>query len=223
MQFSSRATGIFTVVFLSGHLAVAQQVAVGVEGGIRTTDDVSGSLTSESKRYIVGPMAEIRLPMRLSFEFDALYRRSGFTGYQGSCCGSSITRERANSWEFPMILKYSLPVVLAHPFVGVGYAPRTIQGTDVSSGSYLSGISQNPPMSTYTYFFNQRSDTSYSVTHGVVVSGGVNLDVGHLRFSPELRYVHWSAPFLNEFGGDGSFRFVSNQDEFFVLVGFSWH
>jgi hypothetical protein len=210
-------------VFLNGHPAVAQQVAVGVKGGIQTTGDVSGSLASESKRYIVGPMVEIRLPMRLSFEFDALYRRFGFTGYESSCCGRSIMRVRANSWEFPMILKYSLPVVVAHPFVGVGYAPRTIHGTAVSSGSYLSGISQNPPMSIYTYYFNQHSDTSYPLTHGVVVSGGVNLGVGHVRFSPELRYVHWNAPFLNDFGGDGSFRFVSKQDEFFVLLGVSWH
>jgi len=204
-------------VLLSDHLAVAQQVAVGVVGGVRTTGDVSGTLTSESKRYIVGPMVEIRLPLRLSFEVDALYRRFGFTGYASSALANSITRERANSWEFPMILKYRLPGVGAHPFVGVGYAPRAVHGTDVSSGSYLSSPS------TYSYFFNRHSDTSYSWTHGVVVSGGVNLGVGHVRFSPELRYVHWNAPFLNAVGGDGSFRFVSNQDEAFVLVGVSWH
>jgi hypothetical protein len=116
-----------------------------------------------------------------------------------------------------MILKYRLPIALTHPFVGAGYAPRTIHGTDVSSGSYLSSPSG------YTYFFNRHSDTSYSWTHGVVVSGGVNWDAGHLRFTPELRYVHWSAPFLNEYGGDGSFRFVSKQDEVFVLLGISWH
>jgi hypothetical protein len=130
--------GILVLVFLGGHPALAQRIAVGVEGGVRTMDDVSGSLTPESKRYIVGPMVELRLPLRLSFEFDALYRRFGFTGYQSlDDLANSITRERANSWEFPMILKYNLPGVLAHPFVGVGYAPRTVHGTDVSSGSYL--------------------------------------------------------------------------------------
>jgi hypothetical protein len=223
MRFSSCVIGIPALVFLSGHLSVAQQVAVGLKGGVRTADDVSGSLTSESKRYIMGPMVEIRLPLRLSLELDALYRRFGFTGGSSSVFGHSITRERANSWEFPMILKYNLPVVLAHPFVGAGYAPRTIHGTDVSSGSFLSGTSQNPPMSIYTNYFNQRSDTRYSLTHGVVVSGGVNLRAGHARFSPELRYVHWNAPFLSEFGGDGSFQFVSKQDEFLVLLGVSWH
>jgi hypothetical protein len=216
MRFLSSVIGILTLAVLCGHRAVAQRVAVGLEGGVRTTDDVSGSLTSESKRYIVGPRVEIRLPARLSFEVDALYRRFGFTGYASSELANSITRERANSWEFPMIVKYRLPSAPAHPFAGVGYAPRTIHGTDVSSGSYSSP-------SGYTYFFNRHSDTSYSWTHGVVVSGGVNLDAGHLRFTPELRYVHWNAPFLNQFGGDGSFRFVSKQDELFVLLGVSWH
>jgi hypothetical protein len=219
MRFPSRLVKILPLVLLSGHLSVAQQVAIGVVGGVRTTDEVSGTLKSESKRYVVGPMVDIRLPVRLSFEVDALYRRFGFTGYTQSCCANSITRERANSWEFPMILKYSFPVVPAHPFVGVGYAPRTIHGTDVSSGSYLSGSS----LSTYIYFFNQHSPANYSVTHGVVVSGGVNLGVGRVRFSPQVRYVHWNAPFLNEFGGDGSFQFVSKQDEVFVLLGVSWH
>jgi hypothetical protein len=218
MRFPYCVTGILSLAFLSSHLAVAQRIAVGVEGGVRTTDDVSGSITSESKRYIVGPKVEIGLPLRLSFELEALYQRFGFTGYAGSELGSSITRERANSWEFPMILKYSLPVMpLVHPFVGVGYAPRTVHGSDVSSGSFLSSPSG------YTYFFNQHSDTSYSWTHGVVVAGGVNLGAGRMRFSPELRYVHWNAPFLNEIGGDGSFGFVSKQNELFVLLGVSWH
>jgi hypothetical protein len=222
MRLLFRVIGVFSIVFVSGHLVVAQPIAVGVAGGVRTTDDVSGSLTSESKRYIVGPTVDIRLPKRFSVEVDALYQRFGFTGYENSCCGYAIVRERANSWEFPMILKYRLPVPLVHPFVGVGYAPRIVNGTDVSSGSYMSGLSYNPPMDIYTNFYNQRTSTSYSVTQGVVVSGGVSFGAGHLRFTPEVRYVHWNAPFLNEQGGDGSFLFVSKQNEVFVLLGISW-
>jgi hypothetical protein len=219
MRFFSPVIEILAFVLLCGDLAVAQPVAVGVIGGVRATDDASGSLSSESKRYIVGPSVDVRLPKRFSVEVDALYRRFGFTGYESSCCGNAIVRERANSWEFPMILKYHLPV---HSFAGVGYAPRVVHGTDVSSGSFLSGISENPPADIYTYFFNQRSTTNYSVTQGVVVSGGVNLDAGHIRFTPEVRYVHWSSPFLNAEGGDGSFLFKSKQDEVFVVLGVSW-
>lgn len=144
MRLSSCAMGILAIVFLSGHVAVAQRIAVGIEGGFRTTNDVSGSLTSESKRYIAGPTVDVHLPLRLSLEFDALYRRFGFTGYAQSCCARSITRERVNSWEFPMILKYHPPARMAQPFVGLGYAPRTIRGTDVSSTSRSSTAAHSP-------------------------------------------------------------------------------
>lgn len=163
-------------------------------------------------------MVDVRLPLSLSFEFDALYRRFGFTGYAGSPFFSSITRERANSWEFPLILKYRFPGLRVRPFVGVGYAPRVVHGTDVSSGSFLS-----VPTGMTTYYFNRRLDTSYPVTNGIVVSGGVELRAGRVGVSPQVRYVHWAAPFLNSVGGDGSFQFSSQQDDFFVMLGVSWH
>lgn len=220
MRFRFLLAGSFTFVFLSVHLAIAQPVALGVEGGLRTTDDVSGTLTPESKRYIVGPKLEVRLPLHLSFEFDALYRDVGFTGYFGSCCGSSITRERDNSWEFPMIVKYRFPSVLRlHPFAGIGDAPRIVSGNDISSGSYLSNFNTGAT----TYYSNVHGNVSYPVTQGLVVSGGVEFGARHVLISPELRYVHWNQPFLYEFGGDGGSRFTSPQNELFVLLGIAWH
>jgi hypothetical protein len=215
-----------TIAFLllGGHIALAQPFAVGVEGGLQATGDVSGTLTPESKRYIVGPKVEVRLPLHLSFEFDALYRHIGFTGYGESCCGSSITRERDHSWEFPMIVKYRLPgVAHLHPFVGIGYDPRIVNGGDVSSGSFLSGMTQNPPTSTYTYYFNQHRNVSYPTTQGLVISGGVEFRAPHVLITPEVRYVHWNQPFLYEFGGDGTFQYTSRSNELFVLVGLAWH
>ena len=223
MRFSFTLVAIPPMLFVNADPAPAQQFAIGVKGGVRITDDTSGSLSSESQRYTIGPTVEVRLPLGLGVEFDALYQRFGFTGYSGSCCGASITRERASSWEFPIIGKYRLPMFRVHPFLGVGYAPRTVHGTDVSSGYFLSGITTNPPASVYTTFTNRRFDTQYPVTHGVVVSGGVDGSVGRLRISPEVRYLHWNRPFLDQLGGDGSFMFQSKQDELQVLLGISWH
>jgi len=190
---------------------MAQQIEVGVEGGIRTTDDLSGSLTSESKRYMVGPAVDIRLPKHFSVEVDALYQRFGFTGYEMIGNFFAMVRERTNSWEFPVLLKYHLPIRLVHPFVGIGYAPRIVNGADVSSGS--------PDF--YSYFYNVRTTTNYPVTQGVVVSGGVSLAAGHFRFTPEVRYTHWSAPYLNQIGDPGTL-FLSNQNEVSVLLGIRW-
>jgi hypothetical protein len=212
--------GSLAFLFLSGLLAMAQSVAIGIEGGLRATGDVSGTLTPESKRYIVGPKLEVRLPWHLSFEFDALYRRVGFLGYFNSCCANAQAGERDNSWEFPMIVKYHFPsAARLHPFAGIGYAPRIVYGSDVSSGSYLSNFDTGA----LTYYSNVHRNVSYPVTQGFVLSGGVDFRAHHLLISPELRYVHWNAGFLNSEGGDGSFRYTSPQDELFVLVGIAWH
>ena len=201
--------GIFPLFFLSGNVSPAQQVEVGVEGGIRTTDDFfsvgSFRMTSESKRYIVGPTVEIRLPKRFSVEVDALYQRFGFTGSYSAGENFMMTRERANSWTFPVILKYHLPVRLAHPFVGIGYAPRIVEGMDVSSGESAG---------CFCFYYNQRGSTNYPVMQGVVVSAGVSWRAGHFRFTPEVRYTIWTAPNLN------NYQWVS--DEMSVLLGIRW-
>jgi hypothetical protein len=203
--------GILGLIFLSGNVLLAQRVEVGVEGGIRTTDDLSGNVSSESKRYIVGPTVDIRLPKRFSVEVDALYQRFGFTGFYFAGDSFGTVRERTNSWEFPVILKYHLPVRLAHPFVGIGYAPRIVNGLDVSSGT----------RAIVFYYFNQHTTTNYPVTQGVVVSGGVSLGGGHFRFTPEVRYTYWTAPYVSGYGYPGTGRSAPNEVS--VLLGIRWH
>lgn len=227
MKFYSVRIALALAMAISAQLAVAQHVDFGILGGVRLTDDFgpyNGPTTDESKRYIVGGKLEVGLPLRLSVEVDGLYRDFGFTTNTSGLFGSSLTRERDSSVEFPMILKYRPPVPLIHLFVGVGYDLRTVHGTDATSGYAIGFVNSNPPTEVITPFYDSRSPASYAVTNGVVISGGVNLDVGrHLRLSPEARYVHWGEPLMNLFGSDGKLRVVSNQDEAFVLLGISWH
>ena len=167
-------------------------------------------------------MLEVHLPLRLSFEFDALYRRFGYTRYDSAppFVLNSISRTRANSWEFPMILKYRIPTHRpVHPFVGVGYAPRTVRGGSDGS-AYLGTTLAGPP---YKYS-SGKFQNSYPVTHGVVGSAGVDFGVGHIRISPELRYVHWGGHFLDTYNSvERSFIDIHSElDEFFFLLGISW-
>ena len=224
MRLLPYASGVALILFTAQQRAVAQQVSLGVAGGLRATNEYSSDFgpSAESKRYIVGPMVDVSLPKHLSVEFDALYRRIGFTASSGSyLSGGSITRERANSWEFPLILKYHVPAPI-RPFVGVGWALRNVSGTDVSSGSVLTGITTDPPSSTYTYFSNQRSPTSYSDTHGLVLAGGLDFNLGHVRLSPQIRYVHWVSAFENVHGSFSVTGYSSNQNEVFGVLGLSW-
>ena len=161
---------------------------------------------------MVGPTVDIRLPKRFSMEVDALYQRFGFTGYYYAGDSFGTVRERTNSWEFPVILKYRLPIRLMHPFVGIGYAPRIVNGSGISSGT----------TSIVFYYFNQRGTTNYPVTQGVVVSGGVSLGAGHFRFTPEVRYTYWTSQYVSGYGYNPS-NGGSNQNEVSVLLGIRWH
>src|SRR5438067_576907 len=84
-----------------------QSVSAGVTGGILTTDDLTDSgATSVSKRYVIGPAVDIGLPFGFGIEIDALYRREGYQSFFTNLGASIFSDERANSWEFPMMLKY---------------------------------------------------------------------------------------------------------------------
>jgi hypothetical protein len=213
-------------LFSSANPAAAQLIGLGVAGGARVSNDVFGNIgdiSSESKRYIVGPRVDVHLSKGFFIEGEALYRTLGFTTYDVSGGINEITRERANSWEFPVLLKYRYTGFWAHPFLGAGYEPRFVHGNDLTNGAYASGITSG--IVTYTYLINQRTPTSYPVSNGAVVSGGVEFVAGPVHISPELRYIHWSPAFLdvNPAGSAGSYRINSSHNELLILFGVTWH
>jgi len=55
----------------------------------------------------------------------------------------------------------------------------------------------------------------------VVVSAGLDLRALHTRFTPEFRYEYWTSRFLDVADFFGR-QYVSNQNDFFVLLGISW-
>src|ERR1035437_6018056 len=119
-----------TFGLLTACACFGQSLSVGAIGGVRGTDDLTGAgATSVSKRYVVGPALEIGLPLGFGVEVDALYRREGYQTGWGNFAYSVVSGERANSWEFPMLLKYHLPFPKIKPFLEAGIAPRTIRGT----------------------------------------------------------------------------------------------
>ncbi len=203
------ATGI-----LSGCVCLGQPLSIGVAGGGRPTDDVIGA-TPESRRYIVGPMAELGLPWSFAIEVDALYHRNGYLIGYGNFAGSIIESERANSWEFPMLFKYKLAVPKVKPFVEVGLAPRTISGTISESGFDVDIMTdQRTP-------FSAVAKTNWNSSFGIVTGGGVQFGMGRLRLSPEVRYTHWTSTPINGTFGDGpSYR--GTQEQVDVLIGIGW-
>ena len=196
--------------------ATAQFFTAGVKGSVRATNDIEGYASSESRLYSVGPSIEIGLPHRLSFEFDALYSRFGYS-YSGIDILGELNagRSRANSWEFPLLLKYRLTKRSIGPYALLGYAPRRMSGDVVYSGfsfSYPGG-----PAAPYRF----ENPQPYGTSHGLVAGGGVRIPFGRLRFTPEVRYLRWKDSPYDEEGSRGFYIFVP-QNEVQILLGVGW-
>jgi hypothetical protein len=95
------------------------QLHFGVKGGAAFNDLVSpaGNLESRFRKWTLGPMAELDLPLGLGAEINALYRSTGYSAAQDFTAGS---------WEFPLLARYRFPGVGVRPFVGAGWSFRSI-------------------------------------------------------------------------------------------------
>jgi hypothetical protein len=188
---------------------------VGVVAGGRPTDDVTYAALPESKRYVVGPTIELGFRHGFGVEVDALYHRNGYLVGWGNFAYSITETERANSWEFPVLLKYKFPVHKVKPFVEAGVVPRRLSGTIWESGFSLDFLSgQRVPSSGVV-----KTDWPGSV--GIVTGGGVEFGVGRLQLSPQVRYTHWGSTPIYGFFGDGP-SYQSTQEQVDVLIGIRW-
>ena len=181
----------------------AQSFSVGIKAGVPIADAYTatafsnGNSGTSDDRYLIGPTAELHLPLHLSVEVDALYRRNGVTAI-GNVDGKSTI----NDWQFPFLGKYEFNRGLVHPFVDAGLVYRHISGSSL-----------------FTYF---PSGTITQLTNspnlgGFAVGGGITLKVLSLRVSPEVRYTHW-------FNASGTALTAAsvNSNQADLLVGFTF-
>jgi hypothetical protein len=212
---------LFFLVTTAGlHSAAAQAVSIGVKGGIPLTEATTRQ--DESRPYIVGPSIEVRLPAGLAIEADALYRRIGNTVSFGYTPGANlvipgnnlltpvifpfISRQRGNSWEFPLLGKYYLrPRTSAwQPFFGTGYAFRTVGLHDATTETITDA-------SGASHMLSFKNDYRSSLGVGAVFAAGVRFHTGRFSFLPEVRYTRWG-------GSDNLIR----KNEAGILLGISF-
>ena len=100
----------------------AQLINWGVKGGVPFNDAIqaAGTFSSNFQRWTVGPVIEVNLPAGLGVEFNALFRR---TGYSNSITGGDYT---SGSLEFPLLAKYKFPGSLARMYIDGGFVFRHI-------------------------------------------------------------------------------------------------
>ena len=207
---------VFLLTFLATGQCWAQRFGFGIKGGVRLTGDIDSYFaTSESRRYAIGPMVDIGLPLGFGVEVDALYRRTGFRTGNGGFWGSFQDDYRANTWEFPLLLKYRLGLPLVKPYVEAGYSLRHIAGSYTGSG-YNVDIPTGAQVP-----FTTHGEWNPDVSHGIVTGGGVEFGAPHLHIAPEVRYTRWNNDPINFSGTQGSYVSAS-RDQVEALVGITW-
>lgn len=191
------------LILLGAAAAAAQPVSFGAKVGVPLTDFFSTvesknfGFNSNTKDYIAGVDLEVRLPLGLGLEFDALYHP---LSYGGSANGTSET-VTAHSFEFPVLAKYRFPGKIVRPFVDAGVAFSTLSDLKETVSGAVAGT----------------SGTTKSPV-GFVMGGGIDIHLLIIHIDPEIRYTHWgSAAFVDPLAlVQGS----QNQAEFLLGVVF---
>jgi hypothetical protein len=187
------------VMIATARIASAQLVSVGALGGVPFLDATPGA--DESRRYIVGPSVEVRLPAGFAVELDALYRRLGdtseFSGSYVIAPGPStipyvnffINRQRGNSWEFPLLGKYYFRARTSswQPFIGTGWDLRTIGVHQAFSQTVTD------PATGAAHFSSFHDDFRSDLGVGAVAVLGLRYRLGRLALLPQIRYTRWGS------------------------------
>lgn len=198
-----RTSGFILLILLAVHSLTAGPVIFGARGGTsfgNSFDTVTRGLgvNSPSRNYLVGPTAGIRLPLGFSVEGDALFNRQSLN--IGQFNGVTLGAAHTDSWEFPVMLKFTPGRSVIAPVMGAGLTVRHINNFGDIPSYVLSG-------------------STAANTVGFVAGGGVRFKVGPVSVTPELRYTRWGSATLaqsviNAITGN------RNQAEF--LVGFTF-
>src|ERR1700722_1658775 len=195
--------------FLGSGAAFCQPFSFGVKLGVPLTDFFNAvessnfAFNTTTDRYIVGPTAELHVPLGLGVEVDALYRHMSYTG---SGLIGSITNSSVNSgdWEFPVLVKYRFPMKIVRPYVDAGVAWDKLAGLTQSVKETIA--SQSPTV------------VNQNATAGFVLGAGIDVHLIKIHLMPELRYTRWgSAQFSDP---SGLLHSTQNQAEFLLGITF---
>jgi hypothetical protein len=207
---------ILLTLFAGVPFALAGPVSFGIKGGVPFSDAFdaakSGQLSflTNNHHWTLGPELDLNLPLGFAIEVDALYRRVNYSSTVNLVAGSvTDSRTTANSWDFPLLLKWRSAPGPIRPYVSVG---PTFNG--------LTNLNQ------VTTFFgpsapNQGSTTSNppelkrQFNTGFTLGGGVQI-LGHI--SPEVRYTRWGWDSVRDISG----LLKTNPNQLQFLVGITF-
>ncbi|MGA2260540.1 MAG: outer membrane beta-barrel protein [Acidobacteriota bacterium] len=205
----------------------AQSLSAGVMGGVPLTDPIWSNSNhwpvwySESKPYVVGPAIELRLRTRLTVEFDALYRHTGYRMFWQVVNVSARDKTVTDSWEFPLVARYRVFSARISPIVTAGVTFRHLYNLH---SIYESAI-------TPTYYSQQQLDSARELrtknNWGGVAGIGIETRIWKIRVLPQMRYTRWNSDaFRDPYWSPGvpldnrsGETVKSSRDQFDFLIG----
>jgi hypothetical protein len=216
--------GIMVLGVVSLHAQESNMpVKLGLKIGVPVTDmfaasnttqsgnTIPGPYTSAVPRYEFGVSGEFRLPMKLRFEIDGLFKRGGFNSALpfGSTGSLAYRPTTFNNWEIPGLFKYNVSMGHFRPFVDFGASLRHI--STINQTTYAAELSF-PRISDNAIELHNRN------SFGGVAGFGFTFKRGPFELTPEARYTRWAnQSFVS---GQGNLR--TNLDQGDVLLGISF-
>ena len=179
----------------------ASPIIFGGRGGALVSDSpasLANSFDSGSinRTYVIGPTLGVRLPLGFSVEGDALYNRQSLNFGQ---FGGFSAATHADSWEFPVMAKFTAGKAMIAPVFGAGVSVRHINDFG-SVPSYLFGSTEQN-------------------TIGWVASAGFQFRAGPMHITPEFRYTRWES---SNFAQSIIDSFVPGRNAAQVLIGITF-
>ena len=189
---------IVLLALLGSAALQAQKFSLGLLGGAPFTDVVDSVNNSgiqflpRSQNFVVGPAMRIGLPAHFRFEVDALYRPYEFAVVPtGSTTGTTVS---ASQWRFPFLLQYSVNTPVLKPFFEGGLSFDHLSNISAAARNITSG-----------------PGTLVDRSHASVVLGaGLDLKLGFIRLSGELRWSH---------AGSADFQAITKANQAEALLG----
>lgn len=176
----------------------AQTFSVGVLGGAPFTDVVQTINTSgiqfvpKSTNFVVGPAVRIGLPLHFRIEADALYRPYEFG--QSATGSTAVTTVSASQWRFPLLLQYRIETPVIKPFLEGGLSFDHLSNIGTAARNITSGP----------------GTLVHESNASVVLGAGVDVKLGFVRLSGELRWSHQ---------GSADFQEITRVNQAEVLMG----
>jgi hypothetical protein len=223
-------TAVACLLVAAASGAFAQRISVGIKAGVTLTDLVrtnSGDVrtSTQTKRYTIGPVVDIGLPLGFGVEFGAMYKRfdqqsiavttTGFVTIDDETYPITQTAGISavgHSWEFPVAVQYHFFKSAIRPYVEGGVSLNRL--------SNVYSVQQTPyprqPQLPFTIEHMRGSFTRVGPLFGM----GVDVKLHGIHVTPGLRYTHYNQ--LTLLTGCVSGSACQGNTAVDILVGFTF-